>query len=151
VLTFSALFFFFFFFFTYCGFLEVCAYAFDTWTFPSDKPWVVHLEFHAQRYPWPHGPSKCRLDRYFHSFQADIRTGRNKIRSHETDNFLAFLELLRQYSTGKKLILTANAEMKPWFNSTMNVSTNLTAFTDVLDWVNIMVCMDIASSVLYPN
>ncbi|KAI5117392.1 hypothetical protein M0805_007783 [Coniferiporia weirii] len=64
--------------------------------------------------------------------------GCNTISPNDTSNFLAFLEELRSTPTGSKLILTAATAITPFYGATGSPSSNVSAFSKVLDYVEIM-------------
>jgi chitinase len=65
--------------------------------------------------------------------------GCNEINDNDTSNFLKFLQELRQDSVGKKLLLTAAGSLFPWNDKTGAASKDLAGFSDVLDYIMIMV------------
>jgi chitinase len=64
--------------------------------------------------------------------------GCNAVDPQDTNNFLAFLQELRATSMGKKLILSASVFDTPWVDATGSPSTNISAFSNVLDYISIM-------------
>ncbi|KAJ6583772.1 glycoside hydrolase family 18 protein [Mycena sp. CBHHK59/15] len=79
--------------------------------------------------------------------------GCNANNANDTDNFLAFIQELREDPFGSKLILSAATAISPFTDSDGNPSTNVSAFSKVLDYIEIMV-YDIAgpwSSAVGPN
>ncbi|KAF8973025.1 glycoside hydrolase superfamily [Flammula alnicola] len=64
--------------------------------------------------------------------------GCNEVDPHDTDNFLAFLQELRNSTVGKKLILSAATFDTPWVDSTGSPSANISEFSTVLDYIAIM-------------
>ncbi|KDR75109.1 hypothetical protein GALMADRAFT_226758 [Galerina marginata CBS 339.88] len=56
----------------------------------------------------------------------------------DTTNFLSFLHELRNSTTGRKLILSAATFDTPWVASTGSPSTNISQFSQVLDYIAIM-------------
>jgi len=64
--------------------------------------------------------------------------GCNTINSNDTDNFLSFLQELRQDSTGSKLVLSAATSVLPWNGTNGLPSTDVSGFSSVLSWIEIM-------------
>lgn len=64
--------------------------------------------------------------------------GCNAISPNDSDNFLAFLQELRNTTTGSKLVLTAATSITPFANATGSPSSDVSAFASVLDYVQIM-------------
>ncbi|KIK69304.1 glycoside hydrolase family 18 protein [Collybiopsis luxurians FD-317 M1] len=64
--------------------------------------------------------------------------GCNTINNNDVDNFLDFLQELRQDSTGSKLILSAATSLLPWNDTSGTPSKDLSGFSKVLDFVAIM-------------
>lgn len=64
--------------------------------------------------------------------------GCNVVDSQDTNNFLAFLQELRATSTGKNLILSAAVFDTPWVDATGSPSTDISKFSNVLDYIAIM-------------
>ncbi|KIY49515.1 chitinase [Fistulina hepatica ATCC 64428] len=71
-------------------------------------------------------------------YPGDQGIGCNAISANDTDNFLLFLQELRQDSVGADLILTAATAIKPFYNASGSPSTNVTAFSEVLNFVMVM-------------
>lgn len=57
---------------------------------------------------------------------------------NDTVNFLSFLQELRNTTVGKDLVLSAATLDTPWLDSRGSVSTDLSAFNEVLDFIAIM-------------
>ncbi|KAL1710387.1 glycoside hydrolase family 18 protein [Schizophyllum commune] len=64
--------------------------------------------------------------------------GCNTISPDDVDHFTSFLNELRQTDAGSKLLLTAATSIMPYHDSTGNISTNLTAWAEPLDYVALM-------------
>jgi chitinase len=60
------------------------------------------------------------------------------VHPNDTVNFLAFLQELRNTTIGKNLVLSAATLDTPWLDSNGSVSTDLSAFNEVLDFIAIM-------------
>ena len=56
----------------------------------------------------------------------------------DTDNFLAFLQALRQDSVGKNLILSASTTVFPWNGAAGTALTDVSGFAQTLDFISIM-------------
>ena len=64
--------------------------------------------------------------------------GCNEFDPQDTNNFLAFLQELRTTTTGKKLTLSAAVFDTPWADATGSPSSNISEFSNVLDYIAIM-------------
>ncbi|KAF9564757.1 glycoside hydrolase family 18 protein, partial [Agrocybe pediades] len=64
--------------------------------------------------------------------------GCNVFNSSDTENFFSFLQELRNTTTGKQLILSAAVFDTPWVDATGLPSTNISQFSQVLDYIAIM-------------
>lgn len=64
--------------------------------------------------------------------------GCNIVNADDTSNFLAFLKMLRSSSIGQNLVLSAAVYTKPFADTTGQPSTNLSEFSQVLDYISIM-------------
>ncbi|KAJ3513907.1 hypothetical protein NLJ89_g2690 [Agrocybe chaxingu] len=64
--------------------------------------------------------------------------GCNLVNASDTDNFLAFLQQLRNTTVGKSLILSAATYVTPWVDSTGSPSANISEFSKVLDYIAVM-------------
>ncbi|KIJ36491.1 glycoside hydrolase family 18 protein, partial [Sphaerobolus stellatus SS14] len=62
----------------------------------------------------------------------------NAVSMDDTQNFLTFFQELRANPATSKLILSAATSVHPWNDNTMQPSTNVTGFAEVLDWIQIM-------------
>ncbi|KIK67736.1 glycoside hydrolase family 18 protein [Collybiopsis luxurians FD-317 M1] len=65
--------------------------------------------------------------------------GCNVVNESDTANFLAFLQELREDPVGNDLILSAATAITPFVDSDGTASTNVSAFAEVFDYINIMV------------
>ncbi|KAF8895737.1 glycoside hydrolase superfamily [Gymnopilus junonius] len=64
--------------------------------------------------------------------------GCNVVDPSDTVNFFSFLQELRNSTIGEKLILSAATEDTPWVSSTGMPSANVSQFSQVLDFIEIM-------------
>jgi len=64
--------------------------------------------------------------------------GCNTISKQDTPNFLSFLQELRRHPIGKKLILSAAAPITPWRGPDDLPLTDISPFTQVLDYLIVM-------------
>lgn len=64
--------------------------------------------------------------------------GCNELDPDDTNNFLSLLQELRNSTFGEKLILSAAVLDTPWVDSTGTPSSNISAFSKVLDYITIM-------------
>ncbi|KAJ3841144.1 glycoside hydrolase family 18 protein [Lentinula raphanica] len=64
--------------------------------------------------------------------------GCNTVSSSDAENFLSFLEELRQDPTGANLVLAAAVSITPWVGSGGEPMTDVSAFAKVLDHISIM-------------
>lgn len=64
--------------------------------------------------------------------------GCNTINANDSANFLAFLQDLRSRPTGKNLTLSAATSLQPFNDSSSIPMTNVSAFSNVLDYIAIM-------------
>ncbi|CAA7261830.1 unnamed protein product [Cyclocybe aegerita] len=64
--------------------------------------------------------------------------GCNLVNASDTDNFLAFLQQLRNTTIGKSLILSVATYVTPWVDPTGSPSANISEFSKVLDYMAIM-------------
>ncbi|KZT71670.1 glycoside hydrolase family 18 protein [Daedalea quercina L-15889] len=63
--------------------------------------------------------------------------GCNVVSSNDTDNFLTFLQAVRQ-EVGPDFLLTASVSLSPFAGSNGTAVGNVSDFASVLDWVNVM-------------
>ena len=78
-------------------------------------------------------------------FPNELGIGCNVIDSHDTANFLAFLQQLRNTPDGSKMTISVATNIKPWLDSNGRPSENLSDFKNVLDFLTIM-SYDISSN-----
>lgn len=71
-------------------------------------------------------------------YPAKQGTGCNTISSNDTSNFLSFLQELRASPSGANLTLCAATSLTPWNDTSGNPSKDVSAFSQVLDWITIM-------------
>ncbi|CAA7260106.1 unnamed protein product [Cyclocybe aegerita] len=64
--------------------------------------------------------------------------GCNSINANDTDNFLSFLQELRQHPVGKRLLLTAAVATVPFIGAEGNSLADVSGFASVLDFIAIM-------------
>ncbi|KDQ55696.1 glycoside hydrolase family 18 protein [Jaapia argillacea MUCL 33604] len=64
--------------------------------------------------------------------------GCNVISPNDTSNFLSFLQELRSDPVGAKLVLSAATSIVPFYNSSGKPSTDVSAFSKVLDFIEVM-------------
>jgi len=71
-------------------------------------------------------------------YPSNVGVGCNIVSPNDTANFLSFLQELRADPVGSKLFLTAATSVTPWADASGSPATNLTGFSDVLDYIAIM-------------
>jgi len=72
-------------------------------------------------------------------YPASQGIGCNVVGTNDTANFLAFLQELRQDSLGANLTLSAATAITPFMDSSGNPSTDVSEFSKVLDFIEVMV------------
>ncbi|KAJ7490250.1 glycoside hydrolase family 18 protein [Mycena galericulata] len=71
-------------------------------------------------------------------YPASSGIGCNTNNVNDTANFLAFIQELRKDPFGSKFILSAATALSPFTDSNGNPSANVSAFSEVLDYIEIM-------------
>nr|GAT54843.1 glycoside hydrolase family 18 protein [Mycena chlorophos] len=84
--------------------------------------------------------SKYNLDGIDFDWEYPARQGLgcNVVSSEDSANFLSFLQQLRGTSAGKNLILTAPVSLTPFIGSDGEPMSDVSAFADVLNYIEIM-------------
>ena len=82
--------------------------------------------------------NESALTTFSWEFPGSQGIGCNEFDSDDTNNFLSFLQEFRNSTAGKNLILSAAVLDTPWVDSTGTPSSNISAFSKVLDHITIM-------------